>query len=451
MRIVVLIALAGLMQAARSFAPNQETGSGAAGTALAVGYLLLFAFFLGDLCSSMRLPRLTGYLLAGIIAGPSALDLVSGVTADNLRIFNGVAIALIALTAGVELDLRELKPLFRSIRWLIVTAVLGGTVLLTATAYFGRALLPFMSSMSQLQLIATSVVLGVTMVAQSPAVVVALRSELAADGPLTRTVLGVVVMSDLVVVLMFAIVSTLAKVAFGAQADAIQTAMNLAWEILGSLVVGLVVGAILWFFLKFINVSGALFVVVAGFIVAEVGQRIDLDPLIVALAAGLYIRNLTSMGPLLLEAVESASLPVYVIFFAVTGAAIRLTDLKMVGVAALLFAGVRATGFIGGTWIGAKVAGAPAPVGSLAAFGLIPQAGLALALTLLMQRTFPSFGNAASTLVFATVAINQLIAPVLFRIALVRSGEAGKLNASGTRSDVPEAASLNPVPSHSSR
>lgn len=423
MRILLLVVLAGLMQAAGSFAPSPGTGSGAAGTALAFGYLLLSAFFAGDLCESLRLPRLTGYILAGIAAGPSVLNLVSTVMTGNLRIFNGVAIALIALTAGVELDWREMRPLFRSIRWQIALAVLGTAVILAATVYFARGWIPFMRGMNSSQTIACALVLGVTMVAQSPAVVVALRAEMAADGPLTRTVLGVVVVSDLVVVLLFALVSSIAKTLFGAGADAVQTALSLTWELGGSMLSGLLVGGIVFLYLRYIRAAGSLFVVVAGFIVAEVGQRVDLDPLIVALAAGLFIRNLTKLGPQLLEAVEGASLPVYIIFFAVTGAALHLADLLVIGPAALFFAAVRAGGFVAGSSAAARVAGAPEVVRKFAAFGLVPQAGLALALALLLARTFPSFGSAASSFIVAMVAINQIVAPVLFRMALVKSGE----------------------------
>jgi Kef-type K+ transport system membrane component KefB len=426
MRIILLIILAGLMQAAGSFAPSPGTGSGAAGTALAFGYLLLSAFFAGDLCESIRLPRLTGYLLAGIAAGPSALNLVSSVMTGNLRIFNGIAIALIALTAGVELDLREMRPLFRSIGWQIALAVLGTAVVLAATVYLGRGWIPFMRGMNLSQAIAAALVLGVTMVAQSPAVVVALRAEMSADGPLTRTVLGVVVVSDLVVVLLFALFSSFAKTLFGAEADAIQTALSLTWELGGSMLVGAMVGGIVFLYLHYIRAAGSLFVLVAGFIVAEVGQRVELDPLIVALAAGMFVRNVTPLGSKLLEAVTGAALPVYVVFFAVTGASLRLADLLVIGPAALLFAGVRAGGFAAGSWSAAWVADAPAVVRKFAAFGLAPQAGLALALALLLARTFPSFGNAASSLIVAMVAINQIVAPVLFRMALVKSGESAQ-------------------------
>ena len=116
MRLLLVLILAGLMHAARSFAPDATVGGGAAGTALACGYLLLSAFLMGSIFKSLRLPRLTGYLATGIVVGPNVLGLVSHPMVSNLQIFNGVATALIALTAGVELDLRMMKPLLRSIK-----------------------------------------------------------------------------------------------------------------------------------------------------------------------------------------------------------------------------------------------------------------------------------------------------------------------------------------------
>ena len=103
MRIVILTALLGIMTAAASFHTDQATNTGA-DTALAVGYLLLTAFFLGAIFKQLRLPKLTGYLAAGIIAGHSGLDLLPHAALDDLQIFTGVAVALIALTAGTELS-----------------------------------------------------------------------------------------------------------------------------------------------------------------------------------------------------------------------------------------------------------------------------------------------------------------------------------------------------------
>jgi Kef-type K+ transport system membrane component KefB len=297
--------------------------------------------------------------------------------------------------------------------------------LLAVTIFFAHGLLPFMNGLTENQVITLSLVLGVTMVAQSPAVVVALRDETAADGPLIRTVMGVVVLADLVVILMFAVVSSLAQGAFGAQTDILETAKKLFWELFGSMGIGVLVGALISVYLRRIKTSGALFVVAVAFVVAEVGQRMHLDPLILALAAGMFIRNATPFGERLHKEIEQASLPVYVAFFGVAGATIHLDVLAAVGPAAALFVATRAIGFQVGNRLAAARSGAPDVVRKYGGFGLMPQAGLALALALLFTKTFPQFGASASALVFGVVALNELIAPVLFRISLVRSGESG--------------------------
>jgi Kef-type K+ transport system membrane component KefB len=426
MRIVFILILAGLMNAARSFAPDSTVGGGAAGTALACGYLLLTAFLTGSVFKSMRLPRLTGYLVTGIVVGPQVFNLVSAPMVSNLQIFNGIATALIALTAGVELDLRSMKPLMKSISWLTGVTVCGTILLISAAVFLLQSKLPFLAHLSTLQVIALSIVLGVTMVAQSPAVVVALQSEMSADGPLTRTVLGVVVISDLLVIVLFALVSSIAKSLLGSNTDALHTAGALAWEVLGSISIGACLGIIIAIYLRFVKGRSALFVLAAAFLVAEVGQRIDLDPLLLALSAGVFIRNATAHGMRLQEEIEASSLPVYVIFFAVTGATVHVRELVVVGVPAMLLVLTRATGFVGLGRLATNLAQAPDTVKKYIGFGLIPQAGLALALALLFVKTFPHIGAQASALIFGGVAINEMIAPVLYRFALVKSGEAGQ-------------------------
>ena len=425
MRVLIVLILAGLMHAARSFAPETAGGGGgAAGTALACGYLLLSAFLMGSIFKSVRLPRLTGYLATGIVVGPQVLSLVSEPMVSNLQIFNGIATALIALTAGVELDLRAMKPLLRSISWLTAVAVCGTILLISLAVFLLQGKLPFLHGLPLLQISAISAVLGVTMVAQSPAVVVALHSEMASDGPLTRTVLGVVVISDLLVIVLFAIVSSLAKSVLGSATDSLHTAGALTWEVLGSIVIGPLIGIVISIYLRFVKGSSALFVLAAAFLVAEVGQRIDLDPLLLALSAGVFIRNLTAHGKRLQDEIEASSLPVYVVFFAVTGATVHIRELVVVGIPAAVLVITRAAGFVGLSRVATHIANAPATVRKYVGLGLMPQAGLALALALLFVKTFPKIGAEASALVFGGVAINEMIAPVLYRFALVKSGEA---------------------------
>src|SRR5262249_33258647 len=108
----------------------------------------------------------------------------------------------------------------------------------------------------------------------------------------------------------------------------------------------------------------------------------------------------------------------------VTGSTIHIDQLLIVGAPALIFVGVRASGFIAGSWIATTIADAPETVRKYTGLGLLPQAGLALALALLFVRVFPQFGAGASALVWSIVPIKEIGAPVLYRFGWVRSGEA---------------------------
>ncbi len=427
MNVILLVVLAGLMHATRSFAPGDAGGS--AGPLLAFGYVLVSAFFAGGLFKRLGLPRLTGYIAAGIVAGPMVLGLVSRDVVASLDVVNGIAIAMIGLTAGNEIELRAMKPLLRSIAGITAVGVLGTTVLLAAAVWLMRPLLPFMNGLQPAQATAVALVLGVVMVAQSPAVVVALRNELRADGPVVRTALGVVVLGDLVVIVLFPIVSTITKAAFGDGSDAVHAASTLGWEM----------GVLLALYLRKVAGGASMFLFLVMVVVAEVGRRLHFDPLLVALSAGMVVRNGTKLGDALEHELQPSSLPVSIVFFAVAGASLHLDVLALVWLPAGVVVLVRGAGLLLGSRLGARLAGAPANVQRYAGVGLLPQAGLALALSMLFAKTFPEFGAEASALTLGVVALNELFAPAVYRLVLLRCGEVGRREAtpSGAPAEAP--------------
>ena len=229
---------------------------------------------------------------------------------------------------------------------------------------------------------------------------------------------------------MFALVMAFAKGFFGTDGDAggaMDAAGHLAWEFIGSGIAGVILGSLIALYLGRVRGGGALFIIAVAFVVAEVGQRLNLDPLLIALAAGIFIRNLTGTAERLHHEIEAASLPVYVTFFALAGAKVQLDALAYIGIPAVIIVLVRAFGFWGGNLIAARVTNAPAPLRKYGGIGLMPQAGLALALGLLIERSFPGIGDKLGVLVLGVVALNELIMPIIFRFALLNSGEAGKL------------------------
>lgn len=423
-RILLVIAVGALMEAVRTIDPGSDRGAQSASLVLGIGFVLVAAWFVGRLASAIGLPKLTGYLATGIVAGPAVLSYLDGETVRDMGLVNGMAISLIALTAGSEMDFRSMRPLLRSIGWISLLGVVGTALLLATVVFALRGQIGFLRDMPLTSAIAVSVVLGVVVVAQSPAVVVAIRAETGANGPVARTALGVVVLADLLVIVLFAISSSLANASLAGSFDVGATMKGLGWELFGSLGIGAIVGAIIAAWQRFVGVRGLdLFVLAACFVSAEVGRRMHLDPLLLMLAAGLLVENIARRGEELRHAFEDASLPVYILFFTVAGASIHLEALPTVAIPAVVLVLARAGGLLGGSWLGARVAEAPPEVRRLAGFGLLPQAGLAIALSLLFSRTFPEFGEEASVLTLSIVSINEIVAPAVFRMALVRSGE----------------------------
>jgi hypothetical protein len=201
-------------------------------------------------------------------------------------------------------------------------------------------------------------------------------------------------------------------------------------HIFGSIAVGAVIGIILTVYLKKLNQRVALFVFGVCFLCAEAGTRLHLDPLLMCLTAGLFLENLTDIeGSKLIHDIEAASMPVFALFFAVAGAGLHWHVFKAVAPLAVVFALVRAGALYAGGRLGMVLGGVPQEQRPFIPYGLLSQSGIAIGLCVLLAKHFAGWGEKAATCGLGAVMINELVGPVLFRNALMRSGEAGRREA----------------------
>lgn len=425
--LLLLLAIGGLMQAARSFTASGGTSA----TELAFGFLLLTAYFTARLVNQLGLPKLTGYLLAGVVAGPFVLELVTREMTDSLAIVNGVATCILGLTAGAELNLKRMRPMMTTLGALMIIGVFGAIGVLAGTLFLIRSMLPMFDGMPMAESLAVCAVVGVALAPQAPSVVMALLSETRADGPLSQLVLASVVVADLVVVLCYAIAAAIGGAVIGSGADVLDLALSVSWELFGSVAFGVAIGMLIGTFVRSVNRGASLFALLICIVVAEIGSRIHLDLLIVMLAAGIWLENFSrANASALVHSFESAQLPVFLVWFALSGARLDLVQLWEVGIPVLILAGARAGWFFIGGRIACAWTAAPPVVARWSWIGLVPQAGLSLALFVVIQNNFSDFGGAASVLILSLLGVNLLIAPVVLRSALLRSGEAGQKQAS---------------------
>jgi NhaP-type Na+/H+ or K+/H+ antiporter len=424
-RAAFFLAIVGLLiAAARSFVP-EETSLVGSGATLAFGFVLLAALQSGTIFGAFRLPRLTGYLVCGFVAGPSVLDLVTDRMLSDLKLVNGEAIGLIALSAGGELNFRKLRGRIGSI---LATggAALGLAVVVVGSAVFVLGgFLPFMRDLPFVERAVVALTMGVAFSALSPTVTLALVSETGAAGPISDTSLGIVVVADLVIVLAFAGVKALANATFGGEDAGGLT--ELLIHIVGSIGVGLVLGLVFLLYLKKVNQRVALFIFGVCFVCAEAGTRLQLDPLLMCLTAGLFLENLTDIeGSKLVHEIQPAVMPVFAVFFAVAGAGLHWAVFKVVAPIAIVLAVARAAAlFVGGS-LGMAVGRVPRAQRKFLHFALYSQSGIAIGLAVLIAKHFPGWGEGAGACLLGGVMVNELVGPVLFKGALVRSGEAGR-------------------------
>ncbi len=417
-----------LMASTRSFLPAGDVTAANPGVALAFGFLVLAAVQTGNLFAALRLPRLTGYLLCGLAVGPDVAGLLTAETVSNLRLVSGVAVGLIALTAGSELNLGRLRPRMRSV---LVTAALSLVIALAATTTLAGLLaprLPFLAALSPTQRWTASLILGVIVASRSPAATLAIISETGSAGPVTESALGVVVLADFGIIVLFTIVNSLGVSVFGAPTGAsLSPVTQLGVEVFGSMGVGVLAGLAIAASHRFLRAHLALFILAVCVVAAEVGSRLHLDALIICLTAGLLLENALDVGgAAVAQALAPASLPIFAVFFALAGARLHLHDLAALWPVAIAFALVRAVALTGGTRLGMTLAATDPAVRKWAPLAMVSQAGVSVGLAELLGRHYPTWGAGARGLILAVVTLNELVGPVLLRLALSRAGEAGK-------------------------
>ena len=410
------------------------TGDGMAdlrSTALAFGFALIAAALVGNLVERIRLPRLSGYLLFGLICGPYAADLISRSMAVELQQINGLAVALIAFVAGLEMNLGRLRETLPQISRMAAVILVGSLVFFTVLLVLAWPWLPFPPVESLVTRAAIAAVVSLLVVSFSPTVTIAVMAESRAAGRLTDLVLPLVVIADLVLIVGFALALQLVRwtTGTGNAADVGLLAL-LSWELIGSMAFGAVVGAVFAFYLRLVGREVTIVMIGLCIVLAGIGRALHFEIVLAALVAGLVVENIAPpKGDALKHSVESGALPVLIVFFAAAGASLQLDALSSVGTAAVALSLVRAATLYGTSRLGVRWSGLPETPANTAWMGLISQGGVTLGLASLVVSEFHEWGPPVYTLVISLTALHILVGPVLFRAALARAGEVGKMRA----------------------
>src|SRR5688572_70328 len=416
----LVLAVLALIWAQRVGGPDISSSSG---TALALGFTLLGASIVGDLLRRVHLPRLTGYLLFGLVAGPYLGNVIAQPMAAQLQVISGMATAFIALIAGLTLNLERLGRRLSDIGML--TATILGVAMAGAAAIMWIAWpwLPIGPDASGAGKLAMVLLLTIILISFSPTMTAAVTTETGARSRLSETVLAVVVLADIAALILFSISTQFARVALGGADAEGNLLARFAWEIGGAIAFGVLVGAVVALYLCYIGREMTLVVLAACVLLSQVGTTQQFEPLLAAMAAGLVIENLSiAQGDALKAAIQRAAPPVLVVFFVAVGASLRLDTLAAVGIAAFGLAAMRLALIKAGVAVGTRHATIEDDTRRYMWTGLISQAGVTLGFAAVVAREFGEWGMNLQVLVVAMIAIHELLGPLLFRRGLLRAG-----------------------------
>nr|WP_255216450.1 cation:proton antiporter [Pseudenhygromyxa sp. WMMC2535] len=430
----VIFALLGMMLGLRVL--EADGGDGADPLTLAtIGFVILASFAVAELLAKRSVPKVIGYIGTGLLLGPVAglalgdeARVLSKEVVAEMTMFNNLAVGLIALTAGLEL---ELKAMARLARTLLTTV---GAKVLIAGPLVGAALVAVELTFHPLgaegtdTAMALGLVFGALAIGTSPAIALAIISESHAKGRLSELVLGAAVLKDLVVVVVLAMAVAGANSLLGGGGFEATVFVHVAEEI----GIGAALGALLIAYLRWIKAEMLLFVAAMVLVVVELTQALHLDSfLLVFIAAGFVVRNFSKYEHDLLHPLEMVSLPVFVIFFTIAGAKVDLVATAAVLPMALVLFTVRGGGFWLAARIGNKLGREEAAVSANAWYAYLPQAGVTLGLVGLAAQQLESLSEPITNLGMAVVTLNLFAGPVALRKALGKAGELPESAAEG--------------------
>ena len=310
-----------------------------------LGLILLLALLAGHLVQILRIPEVTGYILAGIALGPSALGWVSHENLQALGVLSEVALGLILFSIGSVFEYNLLLRFGRRILRLTLMESALAAVLVTGA----------MLALGQSWQLAC--LLGAISIATAPASTLMVIRECNGRGPLSDTLLGIIAINNICCIIAYSLVAAAIEMTAGWQGlgslptTIYESLFPLVWQLVGSVALGFMVGLMLAGWATQVKEGGEMLILLAGSILLCVGvsRMIDLEPLVASLAVGATMVNLSQRSRRLFHTLAGTDPPFYAIFFVIAGADLDLASVPEMGLLGVAYLSARAIGkFLGG-------------------------------------------------------------------------------------------------------
>ncbi|MBN1999478.1 cation:proton antiporter [candidate division KSB1 bacterium] len=403
-----------------------------------LGVTVVVSFLSGRLTKKIKLPMIIGYMLFGVILGPSFFNILNDGLQNRLSFLTELALGFVALSIGLELHFSTLKKLGSGIITIIFAESFGALIVVTVAVYLLTKNLPM------------ALIFGSIAPASAPAGTVAVIKEYKAKGSLTKALYAVVGFDDGLGIMIFGFAAAISKHILLQQSSKssvhiLVVLLEPLKEIGLSMLFGIVLAAIFCLLTRRLKSSNDIFIHLFGFILIMTGlsTALHLSLILTNMMAGMVIINtqkhafidhinkeLPTFMPLL-----------FILFFTIAGANLHVAALPSLGLLGFIYILARAFGLIAGSRLGAAMGHVEEKIKKWLGLGILSQAGVAIGLSLIVKHDFQGIGrvlhtagtvsvtsgdylgNVVLTTVTATCIVFEIIGPILTKIALEKAGE----------------------------
>ncbi|MFZ6032450.1 MAG: cation:proton antiporter [Melioribacter sp.] len=398
-------------------------------TLAVLGFLIIASFALGEIFALIKLPRVIGYLLIGIIFGPYSyfifgsklLQVFNNQVIQDISLVNNVTLALIALTAGLELKVNAIKSFLKSSLLILLFKTITIFILITGTVYLLSPFIPFLAGESWAPKLASGLLLSVIALGTSIELTLVVANESNAKGRFVDLILSTAILKDILVILLLAVVLTISASILSISTGSESPFIALGKELLFSILFGGILGGAGLLYMKYINKELLLFLVAFVVFGSEIATMLHLEMLVTFVTAGFIIQNFSDFGEQIHKPLEKISLPIFITFFTIAGASLNLISVSEAIVIGIIIVAVRALAFYLSITLAAKTTREPVEITKFSWMGFISIGGLMLGLAIIISQKLPGLGNELKNLITSVVALNIFIGPVLFKIGIAKA------------------------------
>jgi len=386
-------------------------------TILNLGCILLTGLLAEKIIQRIKLPAVTAFILVGILIGPSLLNLVNTQLIRSSGLISNIALGIIAFSLGESFLFSSFKKIGRSVIYISLTAALLPWLLVTFALHLLLA-----------QPLSAAILFGAISSATAPAATLMVIREYRARGSLTDTLLGVVAIDDAWCLIVFALSFAFAQDALLGEASHpswIRVLYPFVREIFFAVILGGITAFLCHLNARFFKVKSDLLIFLLGFLLLNTGLALyfHLSLLLANIVFGAVLVNLSPTSFKFFDLIKTIDAPLYLIFFILAGANLDVSLLQGVALSALLFILFRSIGKVSGAFLGGYLSKAEPKITRYLGWGLLPQAGVAIGLALIVKENFPQLGSILFPTIIATTVFYEIVGPLFTKYALVASKE----------------------------